>query len=450
MELTLENSPAQPKIKTGMYLLETLTAGMYNEPLAIYREYIQNSADSIDLMAKKDKDFRVNIDLEPMKRRITISDNGYGISSEISESILCSLGDSNKINKNLRGFRGIGRLGGIAFSDKATFQTKADGEKIESVQEWDCKGLREYLNTPQKKLSLTEIVKKITNYKQTNNKKASGSYFKVTLDGVKSFRNYIFDINKVKNYLSQIAPVPFDLNNFSYGQEIDEWLPKQLRTYGSYNIFLNNNPIFKPYRDTVKINKSAGDYIESIKKFEIIIKDKKAAYGWIGLRKKMIGAITRGEGTSGIRVRVGNILIGDSHLLDGCFREDRFNSYIIGEIHVDCPQLIPNSRRDDFIDNDYKTLFYNAIEREIGFSLSKEIRQKSRIFSTQKAKNSTKKISISKGVNLKPRQDNNFSYNSNSTKQKIEEIVTMIKISYEDCQTRSKILDKLKHLHEAM
>lgn len=362
-----------------MYLFETLTAGMYNDPLAIFREYIQNSVDSIDLLGDVDKKSNVRINLKPMEQRITISDNGYGISSDIAEKVLCSIGDSNKINKNFRGFRGIGRLGGIAFSDKVTFQTKADGDKIESIQEWNCKKLRGYLSDPQKeKMSLTQIVQKISSFHQANSKKAAGSYFNVTLDGVKSFRNYIFDINKVKDYLGQIAPVPFNPDEFSYGQEINDWLSSKLNSYGSYNIFLNNILIYKPYRDAVKITKSGYDHIESIQKLEIVIKDKVVAYGWTGLRRDLLGAVGKGEGTSGIRVRVGNILIGDAHLLDGCFRENRFNSYIIGEIHVDCPHLIPNGRRDDFIDNDYKTLFYNAIERQIGLPLSKKIRLKSR------------------------------------------------------------------------
>ena len=46
-------------------------------------------------------------------------------------------------------------------------------------------------------------------------------------------------------------------------------------------------------------------------------------------------------------------------------REARFSSYMVGEIQGDCKDLIPNSTRDDFVDNNMKTLFYNAIEREI-------------------------------------------------------------------------------------
>lgn len=46
-----EKPRKKSSFKAGMYLLETLTAGMYNEPLSIYREYIQNAVDSIDLLS---------------------------------------------------------------------------------------------------------------------------------------------------------------------------------------------------------------------------------------------------------------------------------------------------------------------------------------------------------------------------------------------------------------
>lgn len=32
----------------GKFLLEILTKGMYSNPMHVYREYIQNSTDSID------------------------------------------------------------------------------------------------------------------------------------------------------------------------------------------------------------------------------------------------------------------------------------------------------------------------------------------------------------------------------------------------------------------
>lgn len=377
----------------GMYLLETLTAGMYNEPLSIYREYIQNAVDSIDLSSRKNKrrQMKVNIDLNPAQRSITISDNGSGIPAENAEQTLSSIGISNKTDNGLRGFRGIGRLGGIAFSERATYRTKAEGENTESIQEWDCRELRKILSySKNSSMSLEEVFKQTTTFNQRNSTRSKGSYFEVVLEGVSSFRNYILDIERVRNYLSQVAPVPFNPNEFSYGKKIDEYLLSRLSHYGKYEIIVNGDRVYKPYRDKVRVTKKGFDYIDDINLFEIKIRDAAVAYGWYGQRRELLGAIGKGEKGSGISVRAGNILIGDSHIVDGCFRESRFNSYVIGEIHVDCSDLVPNSRRDDFIDNQMKTLFYNAVEREIGLPISKEIRLRSRL-SSQSVDNPSKK-----------------------------------------------------------
>lgn len=439
-------APPKPKFKTGMYLFETLTAGMYNDPLSIYREYIQNSVDSIDLTGDSIAKFRVEINLDPIKKRIVISDNGGGISSDLAQEVLCSLGDSNKINQNLRGFRGIGRLGGIAFSDVAAFQTKADGETIESIQEWDCKALRDQLGSTQKKeITLAQIVEKISNFRQIKGKKARGSYFKVSLDGVKSFRNYIFDIKKIKNYLSQTAPAPYNPKEFSFASEIHTWLSSKVPSYRAYDIFLNGSQVHKRYKDFVKITKSGYDSINDFQKIEISVKDEIVAYGWLGVRRDLLGAIAKGDGTSGIHVRVGNILIGDSHLLDGCFRENRFNSYLIGEIHICSPKLIPNSRRDDFIDNEYKTLFYNAVEREIGFNLSKEIRLRSRAnaFNREKLKFNNQTENNFKKVAFPAETISNIVAQLNET-------ISIIQESVIDHQKKISVLGKLEDLKKAI
>lgn len=370
--------------KAGMYLLENLTSGMYNDPLSIYREYVQNAVDSIDIgsMKQNHNPMSVSINLNPFKRQITIRDNGIGISSKIAEEVLSSIGSSNKNNQALRGFRGIGRLGGIAFSDKAIFKTKAHGEKIESVQIWDCIKLRDLIHTKTNSISFEDFFDSVTNFSQQNGKRPDNSYFEVTLDGVSSFRNHIFDIGIIRSYLSQVAPVPFNHAEFSHGKIIDEYLQDNISSYKAYDIILNGNKINKPYRNDIKISlkKSGVDTIEDVRLFKIKGKNEESlAYGWYGCRKDLLGSIRRGESYSGIRVRVGNILIGDAHLLDRCFREERFNGYMIGEIHVVSPDLIPNSRRDDFIDNETKTFFYNSIEKEVGLPVSKEIRLMSRI-----------------------------------------------------------------------
>ena len=438
--------------KAGMYLLETLTSGMYNEPLTIYREYIQNAVDSIDISTKNNgrSSKKIRIDLDPFNRRINILDKGYGIPTNLAMKTLCSIGSSDKTNERLRGFRGIGRLGGLAFCDKATFRTKAQNENIESIQEWDCVKLRKLMASPKESSkTLKQLFNRTTTFYTKNSKQTNGSYFEVTLNGVSSFRNYIFDIRKVKNYLSQVAPVNFNYNKFAHTNKINTILKKNLSNYNNYKIILNGEPIYKPYHDIVILSKQKNDYIHDVNLFKVVVKGTTIGYGWYGLRRDFLGSLARKEIGSGIRVRVGNILLGDEHLLDGCFKEKRFNSYLIGEIHVQTPLLMPNSRRDDFVDNDMKTLFYNAIEREIGLPISKEIRFRSKVNSEI-----VSKTKINPVINLKQQESNNDQIDIKKRNNKLEYSKHTLKDDYlikiinncEGCPNLSNILSIIEEM----
>ena len=89
-------------------ILELLSSAMYVEPLTIYREYLQNSADSIDEGIKEgllqnEEEGRVDINVDPLNRIVTIRDNGVGLSkkdcsdivNEIIEQIINGLIDQN-------------------------------------------------------------------------------------------------------------------------------------------------------------------------------------------------------------------------------------------------------------------------------------------------------------------------------------------------------------------
>lgn len=372
------------KFRAGIYLLETLTSGMYNNPLSVYREYIQNSVDSIDKCEVK-KNKSVNIIIDPRNNYIKIIDNAVGLPSQDANRTLSGIGTSDKNNGDrLRGFRGIGRLSGIAFSNKVQFSTKYEGENIVTNQAWDCTKLRTYIdNRSNSYMTLEELFNDVTTFNQMHTENTDNSYFKVTLDGVTSFRNYITDLRRVRDYITKVAPIDYDPTKFGFHKKLNHFLLSNVSNYGTYKIYVNNKRIYKPYCDTVKITKGGYDSIIGIELVKIYIGSEIAAFGWYGKRSEFIGSIIKGDNSSGLTVRVGNILLGDSHLLDFCFREDRFNSYIIGELHVVHPHLIPNSRRDDFVDNDAKTKFYNEVSKVVGIPISKEIRLRSRIKSMQ-------------------------------------------------------------------
>ena len=54
---------------------------MYDNPLAVYREYNQNSTDAIAGMADSTKG-KVEISIDPSERRVKIWDNGPGVSND--------------------------------------------------------------------------------------------------------------------------------------------------------------------------------------------------------------------------------------------------------------------------------------------------------------------------------------------------------------------------------
>src|SRR4051794_21810013 len=102
----------------GKDVIESLTLGMYEDSRFIFREYIQNCADQIDKAVResvlaKDQG-EIYIDINPEKRIITIEDNATGIANQNVLPVLQNIAQSTKQRGVDKGFRGIGRLGGLA------------------------------------------------------------------------------------------------------------------------------------------------------------------------------------------------------------------------------------------------------------------------------------------------------------------------------------------------
>ena len=120
------------KTKIGKDVIESLTLAMYVEPKFIFREYIQNSADQIDiaheigLIASKN-DCKIEIQINKSERKITVTDNGTGVPALRVLPVLKNIAQGVKDRSKHKGFRGIGRLGGLAYCDKLIFETSYRG-----------------------------------------------------------------------------------------------------------------------------------------------------------------------------------------------------------------------------------------------------------------------------------------------------------------------------------
>lgn len=175
-------------IVIGKHTLESLTSGMYSDPYVVFREYIQNAADSIDdaykakLLAKGND--RINISVSPLERLIVIEDNGLGIPADKAEKTLVSIGNSQKTSDNSRGFRGIGRLSALSYCSKLTFETSFAGENTVSKIIIDATKLAELLafNTDVD-ISVVEVLDKVYTT-EFDSAPADAHYFKVIMEGV--------------------------------------------------------------------------------------------------------------------------------------------------------------------------------------------------------------------------------------------------------------------------
>ena len=104
----------------GGFVLETLTIGMYEETKNAIREYIQNGFDSIQRAINKLAQLKageglIRIIYDEDGEGVRIRDNGAGLTADNAVSTLTSIGASAKDFATDAGFRGIGRLAGIAF-----------------------------------------------------------------------------------------------------------------------------------------------------------------------------------------------------------------------------------------------------------------------------------------------------------------------------------------------
>lgn len=194
----------------GKNVIENLTTAMYENAYTVYREYIQNSADSIDKAIAagivNEKDAIIDINIEYNKRRITINDNAMGIPSEMFVKKLTDIADSQKDRTKEKGFRGIGRLAGVGYCDTLIFKSSYKGENVESVIEWDGKKLRDVLADTTQHPSASDFVDDIT-YSYQNEANMDEHYFEVIMEGVIPESDDLLDKVAVIEYLESVAPM---------------------------------------------------------------------------------------------------------------------------------------------------------------------------------------------------------------------------------------------------
>lgn len=424
----------------GKYTLESLTNGMYSSPLDLYREYIQNAVDSIDEAVRcgitQKNESRIDISINTTNSTISIRDNGCGISTKDSARLLVDIGNSKKNRSLSRGFRGIGRLAGLGYCDSLSFITSSQGETEKTIITFDAKQLKRMLipgtNDDE---SIYDVMNAVVS-KKISPEKAISHYFEVVLHGI-SQNNNLIEYSVLKNYLTQNIPVPFH-PDFKWGQTIVSKIEINGYNIPEYNVFLNYDShieqLYKPYRDIIvsdrikKLNDNIHDiHIKVLKNHSLPL-----AILWYA-STNFYGTIIDNT-VKGLRIRQGNILIGDNTTCAPFFKEERFNGWVIGEIHIINNSLIANSRRDNFEQNDFYFQLIGEI-KACATVITKELRRLSYDRSLSNEKKTIAEIENINDVNALCFEDIDFACESDE--------FSLMNISDSELEVENDFVDKL-------
>ena len=350
--------PSQDQIWVGKDILELISGGMYTHPLSMLREYIQNACDSIDqahatdLISFDEHRIDIKINKENSKRSLVIRDNGLGIESSEFAKRMLSIGGSQKRGTSQRGFRGVGRFAALSFCRQLTFRTSVKGETTVSEAKWDGVKFKSALRSNDKDYDLRRIINEICELSDSEECNEDEHFFEVEIGGVVRLQNdKLMNGKLVYEYLGQVAPVPFSAE-FSYAAKINDYLDQYGEINWQYNIYLDSGGepeiIVKPYENALYHNQELSDPISEVEFLTFDNMDgENSVVGWVA-HSSYLGALPRSSLVKGIRVRDGNVQIGDSNLLTQAFAQSRFNSWSVGELHVLNKSLTPTARRDEF------------------------------------------------------------------------------------------------------
>jgi hypothetical protein len=341
------------EIVVGKDILELLSSSMYVDPMTIYREYAQNAADAIDESHRKGtltskSPGRLDITINAVARVIRIRDNGTGVTWTEFFQRLSNLGASRKRGTQARGFRGVGRLAGLGYCQELIFRSRSASENLVSEMRWDCRLLKSALRSADDEQHLAEIVKSIIATRRIPAADYPDHFFEVELKGVIRHRDdRLLNAVAVGDYLSQVAPVPFS-PDFTFGSEIEASLNGHVNLTNILIRINSSGPLYRPHRNAFPINEVAHDKVTELEiKSLNDVDGNLAAIAWVA-HHGYYGALPTKTLIKGIRLRSGNVQVGDHALLESMFPESRFNAWAIGEVHIIDKKVLPNGRRDHF------------------------------------------------------------------------------------------------------
>lgn len=350
-----KSSAIEGDIVVGKDVLELVAGAMYSDPLTVYREYIQNAADAIDEargagLLKSGETPQVQITLDHATRSVRVRDIGVGVSNADFMRCLTAVGASAKRGTKQRGFRGVGRLSGLGYCQELVFRSRAKGDPKIKELSWDGRALREKLRDPAFTGGLEDLIRTIARVTTCSDDGTfPAHFFEVEMKKVVRIKNdLLMNEEEIRSYLAHVSPAPFH-PDFKFGTQIRSWLAAQ-GVSEPINIELNDDLglVYHRITDCVKSGNQVSVDFSGVE-FKTLKNSagEVLGFGWL-LEHGYLGAMPRGSRQGGIRLRAHDVQVGDANVLAPLFVEQRFGTWVVGELHVAHPKIVPNGRRDEF------------------------------------------------------------------------------------------------------
>lgn len=239
--------------KVGASIVEIITESLYDKPIVIFREYVQNAADSL-VNAKRDGALEgLSIKIWKNQNTLYFLDNGTGIDRDNFEKRMSSIAGSDKTRQKNIGYKGIGRLSGLSYCKSLRFINILNyHQNIFQVYSIDCvryanlrkegrlndlefSSLMEQISTLNEQPECVEIHKLLELHKDMFQARNTG--FLVILEEISAVLAHAIGEDGFLEELGWLLPVPFK----------DELLtPKESDKNNIHQLFcsLSNDPAF--------------------------------------------------------------------------------------------------------------------------------------------------------------------------------------------------------------
>jgi molecular chaperone HtpG len=328
----------------GAGILNIITESLYDKPIVVFREYVQNSVDSFKKLELEVKSDELSSKIWIEGNNLYFLDNGKGISkNEFFDKMIKIAGSEKKKTENI-GYKGIGRLSGLSYCEKLVFMNICsykndslqkyyiDGKKYKQIKhqlnDCDFDDLMKQIGTYNEIVAGDELVKiklLLSSYKQIFTKQDTG--FLVILEDISNVLKQTIE-NKEDFYkeLGWLLPVKFkdellESDVKELFEDITAPLPKTNTIPAkAYNISFNNEVVERP----ISLN-MLRDYTCKT--------NLKYALGFHSFYRDRIN-VTKGKGNdfSGIKLYLDNILLCDENELIPILVKNGYVRHTINEL----------------------------------------------------------------------------------------------------------------------